>query len=135
MSTVTATQVQRPTVRYVKPSLLVPGGAQPAAGQPAGTPAAPKPSSAPSPTPQAQPARSGAAQAAAGPSLLGRLMGLVPLAAGLTQAAVGFMITNGTISLAAVPLLGSVPGWIVGTLVGATAVGSIMQGVKAVLGR
>lgn len=128
-------QVQRPRVVYVKPSMLVPGGTPAPAAKPA-APTAPAAPTQPAATTPAQPTAPSAPaqQAKAGPGLLQRALGAIPLAAGLTQALVGFMITNGTISLAAVPLLGTVPGWIVGTLVGATAVTSIMQGVRAVLG-
>lgn len=77
----------------------------------------------------------GAVDAAAGSGLLARVMALIPLAAGVTQAVVGFMITKGTIPIVAAPLIGGWPRILVGTLVAATSAPTIMAAVARLTGR
>lgn len=125
------TAASLPRITYVAPSLSGPGGAVAA---PPATPAAPAQPAAHTPA-ATLPAKTGAKQASKGVSLLGRVMGLIPLAAGLAQAIAGFFITRGTISLAAVPILGSLPAFLVGGLVAATAMPSIMQGIGKIIGK
>lgn len=74
-------------------------------------------------------------QARKGAALLGRALGLMPLAAGLTQIVLGLMITRGTLSLAAVPVLGALPKFLVGGLVASTAMPSVASGVMKLLGK
>lgn len=135
-----------PRIVYMPSSPLLAGVGE-------GTPAA-QPASAPNDTPQAPPAPTGAtavpasavvpegqpgsqalSQGRAGVSLLQRLAGLIPLAAGIAQIVVGFMITKGTIPLVAVPLLKSLPPFIVGALVSATAMGPVTAGLGKLLGK
>jgi hypothetical protein len=126
-------------------SLSMPGGAGEGAGPPApaGTAApqatspvpAGQPAATPAPGTPASPAASAPAQAKGGVALLGRLLGILPLAAGLTQIVLGLMITRGTISIAAVPLLGALPKFITGGLVASTAMPSVMSGVMKLLGK
>ena len=105
------------------PHSVAPG--QPPASTPANTAAAH--STASSPT--------GPVQAKAGASLLGRVLALLPIATGVVQVVLGLMITRGTVSLAAVPVLGALPKFVVGGLVTSTAMPSIMQGVRRLLGK
>jgi fructose-specific phosphotransferase system IIC component len=51
------------------------------------------------------------------------------------QLAVGFLITRGTIPIAAAPLIGSIPKFIVGGLVAASSSQQILAGVRALLGK
>jgi hypothetical protein len=59
----------------------------------------------------------------------------MPIAAGVAQVIVGLMISRGTVSLAAVPLIGGLPKMIIGGLVASTAMPSIMQGAARLLGK
>lgn len=59
----------------------------------------------------------------------------MPLASGITQILLGIFITKGTISLAGVPLLGSIPKFIVGSLVASTAGPSVISAVMQLLGK
>lgn len=131
-----------PQVIYLAPSRLVPGGApqqpqttapQTGAGQAAPT-GAPQ-TSAPSQGSISQPSSEATGQARSGASLLSRVMGLIPIGTGVVQSAVGMLITRGTISLVGIPVLGSLPPFIVGGLVAATAMPSIVRGIGKLLGK
>ena len=130
-----ATQVQGPRVIYMAPSMLLPKGvtAPPQAAAPAQA-ATPQAAQAPAATGTAAHAGiAGPAQAKVG--VLQRILGLLPVATGLAQAMIGFFITNGKISLAAVPLLGKMPAFLIGGLVAATAMPTLMQGIAKLLGK
>lgn len=119
-------------------STLLPAGASaasaaaPAGPQAAATPAAGEDAGSATSDSKAAPAPQ---QARRGVALLGRLLGVMPLAAGLTQIMLGLMITRGTVSIAAVPLLGSLPKFLVGGLVASTATPSLMGGIMKLLGK
>lgn len=131
MSTATSAPAAPPQVVYVAPSQVSPGGsATPAAP----TQEAPAPAATPT-TATAPKAAEGSTQAKKGANMLGRIMGLIPLAAGVAQVLVGFMITRGTLGIGAVPLIGKLPPLIAGGLVSSTAVTSIMAGLGKILGK
>lgn len=132
MSTAATSAASLPRITYIAPSQLVPGGEAPAQ---APQPAQPAAQTQPAEATGKKKATAGLKQALAGGGLLGRVLGLIPLAAGLTQAIAGFFITRGTISLAAVPILGSMPAFLVGSLVAATAMPSIMGGIGKLIGK
>jgi hypothetical protein len=119
---------------YVAPSLLVKGGSAPAPAAAAAGTTQTAATSAPSQTVGDTPT-AGIEQAKKAPSLLQRILGIMPVATGLTQALLGFFITNGRVSLAAVPLLSKLPPFLVGSLVAATAMPTLLQGIGKLIGK
>ena len=100
-------------------------------------PSAPADPAVPAPgTPEAtQAAAAGPAQAHHGASMIGRVLGVIPLLAGVTQLLVGLAITRGTLPMAGIPLIGGLPKFLIGGLVAATSTTSLMEGVGKLLGK
>ena len=113
---------------------VAPGSTTLPAGVRAAAPAAP-PGAVPAAGAAPVVAAPGVQQAGRGVSLLRRALAIMPLATGLTQLVLGLMITKGTVSLIGVPLLGSLPKFIVGGLVASSAGPSVISGVMQLLGK